>query len=63
MCSDGDVNLVDGPEDRKYEGRKYEGRLEICYRNMWGSVCDHYINNATAIVICKQLNLSSHGEK
>lgn len=59
MCSDGDVVLMDGPEDRK----DYEGRLEICRGGQWGSLCDHNINNATAIVVCKQLNQTSPGEK
>lgn len=63
MCSNGDVRLVDGPEDRKYEGRNYEGRLEICHGGEWGTICDNDINNASATVVCKQLNLSSHGKK
>lgn len=58
MCNYGDVRLVDGPVERRYEGR-----LEICHNGEWGTVCDNNITNATAIVVCKQLNLSLPGEK
>lgn len=56
ICSDGDVRLQDGETE-------YEGRIEVCYRNVWGTVCDHSINNAVATVVCTQRGLPIHGEE
>ena len=61
--NDGMVRLVNG----EYES---EGRLEICARGKWGTVCndrnggrhrDGFDLNA-AIVACRQLGYSGHGE-
>ncbi|XP_019862605.1 PREDICTED: deleted in malignant brain tumors 1 protein-like [Amphimedon queenslandica] len=47
-CTTGDVRLVGGPNE-------YEGRVEICYNQMWGTICDHYWDTTDANVVCKQL--------
>ncbi|XP_019858318.1 PREDICTED: deleted in malignant brain tumors 1 protein-like, partial [Amphimedon queenslandica] len=59
-CTTGDVRLVGGPN-------KYEGRVEICYNQMWGTICDHFWGTTEANVVCKQLghqmtgSVSVHG--
>ena len=42
--------------------REYEGRLDLCYKGEWGTLCDEVINNNLALVVCKQLSLQLHGE-
>ena len=48
LCIDGDVRLVDGTE-------RTDGRVEVCYSNVWGRVCDSSWSSVEAGVVCKQL--------
>ena len=34
-CSTGDVRLVGGENE-------YEGTVEVCFNQVWGSICGHY---------------------
>lgn len=53
-CITGDIHLVGGITE-------YEGRVELCYNQMWMSICDRnwYTNNAN--VVCKQLGHQATG--
>jgi len=48
VCQNGQVRLTNGATPR-------EGRVEVCYYNQWGTVCDDAFGFFEAKVICKQL--------
>ena len=48
-CSDGELRLVSGTDAN-------EGRLEVCFNNAWGSVCNNQFTKEEAIVACYQLD-------
>lgn len=54
-CADGDVRLVDGTN-------ALEGRLEVCFNNAWGTVCDNRFDSDDAQVICNQLSIPFEGK-
>lgn len=54
-CNPGDVRLVNGSSNT-------EGRLEVCYNNVWGSVCSTNFDVTDAFVVCKELGLGISGE-
>ena len=53
-CDDGQVRLVDGAVNG-------EGRLEVCYNNVWGSVCGTNFDVTDAYVVCKELGMGLSG--
>ena len=53
-CNDGDLRLVDGNTTR-------EGRVEICFDNVYGTVCDDQWGPLDAAVACRQLGFSDAG--
>ena len=51
-CTNGSLRLS-GSENST------EGRVEICYNNVWGTICDTLWDDQDAAVVCRQLNISS----
>jgi len=49
-CTDGDVRLVNSSSP-------VEGRVEVCYNNAWGTVCNNQFSSEDATVVCHQLGL------
>ena len=56
LCDDGDIRLVGRPSSTQYEGR-----VELCYGEEWGTVCDDSWNDPDATVVCRQLGYSETG--
>ncbi len=42
-------------------GRSSEGRLEICFHNHWGTVCDDNFHAQEASLVCRELGFLSEG--
>ena len=58
-CTNGDIRLVGG-------ANQLEGRVEVCYDNLWGTVCDYYMYyhySLIAKVACGQLGFANYGNK
>lgn len=51
---DGGIRLVGGVNNN-------EGRVEICRRNEFGTVCDQMWDRIDASIVCRQLGLSHSG--
>ena len=54
-CTNGTVRLMGGFSP-------YNGRVEICYNNQWGTVCNKSFTNIDASVVCTQLGYPVIGD-
>ena len=54
LCQDGAVRLRGGQTSA-------EGRVEICFDNRWGTVCDDLWSNTDGNIVCKELGFSPTG--
>ena len=54
VCINGDVRLADGTGN-------FSGRVEICFNNVWGTVCDDDWDRNDAEVVCQQLEFNPNG--
>ena len=57
-CEDGSIRLVGGPNPS-------EGRVEVCYNQVWGTVCNSNLNSnlyqSYGNLVCKQLGYQPTG--
>lgn len=60
-CADGDVRLEGGFND--FSSNTSEGRIEICFNEAWGTICNTSFGITDARVACNQLiGFQSEGE-
>ena len=54
LCQNGDIRLVNGTTT-------FDGRVEICWNETWGTICDGFWSGFDAQVACRQLGYSTTG--
>ena len=54
ICNSRDIRLVGGTT-------MYEGRVELCYNETWGTICDGFWTTNDANVACRQLGFLDTG--
>ena len=54
LCNNSDIRLAGGSD-------QYEGRVEICFNETWGTICDGSWSTNDANVACRQLGYAATG--
>ena len=54
-CQDGNIRITGYNLPNK-------GRVEICRRRVWGSICQHSLGRSDRQVICRMLGYNGTGE-
>ena len=55
-CITGQLRLVGG-------NLANEGRVEICMKNIWGTVCSDSWGSTDATAVCQELGYSTQGQQ
>lgn len=55
VCVHGEIRLLGGPN-------AMTGRVEVCNRGVWGTVCDDVWGAVDAQVACRQLGFATTGK-
>ena len=55
------VSCMNGAVRLQGSRLKYQGRVEVCWNETWGTVCDFFWSSSDAKVVCKQLGFSGQG--
>ena len=55
LCNNSDIRLAGGSD-------QYEGRVEICFNETWGTICDGSWSVNDANVACRQLGYAATGK-
>ena len=55
LCNDTDIRLVNGSS-------RSEGRVEVCFNETWGTICDGMWSSEDVRVACRQLGFPTIGE-
>ena len=54
-CIDWDVRLQNGSNE-------LQGRVEVCYNDAWGTICQNRFSGEEAQIVCQQLGFLTEGK-